>query len=236
MILFISLLVIFFIAAGAAGYRQLLRLEHLNKARVANGLLFAAIILMIMSIAHLSGIFSQGLAAKVTMSLYTIAGGFFAGYGLKLILIRRKAGDTEYMYRSFWTDVAPNIIAVALFVFGAYRTGVLEWDYFTGIGITSGLSLIGFGFWGWTVPIVPEFRNKGVIVLDKLVKWEQVVAYRWESESTLLLEYLNSNNQISEFKTFIPPEDELIIERILGEEIKDHEEERKKLILSKDQE
>lgn len=231
MILFISFLVCLLLGAGVIGFRQMLRLEHLNEARVANGVLVAVIILTIMSFAHLSGFFSQSVAAKVTMSLYTIAGGFFIGYGIKLISIRQKAGDIEYMHRSFWTDVAPNIIAIALFVFGIYRTGVLQWEYFTGIGITSGLSLIGFGFWGWTIRIVPEFRDEGVLVLDKMIKWKKIVAYRWESENTFLIEYLNQQKNISEYKTFIPSEDELIIEKLLSRKIKEHEEERKKLML-----
>lgn len=235
MILFISFLVCLFAGAVFIGFRQMLRLEHLNEARVANGVLIAVIILTIMSFAHLSGFFSQSFAAKVTMSLYTVAGGFFIGYGIKLISIRKKAGGIEYMHRSFWTDVAPNIIAVSLFVFGIYRTGVLQWEYFTGIGITSGLSLIGFGFWGWTVRIVPEFREEGVLVLDKMIPWKKIVAYRWESENTLLIEYLNHQKNISEYKTFIPSEDELIIEKLLGRKIKEYEEERKKIILSEEE-
>jgi len=231
MILFISLLVCLLVGAGIAGYRQILRLEHLNKNRVLNGLLIAVAILTIMSAAHLAGFFTQALAAKFTMSLYTIAGGFFIGYGIKLISLRGSAGDIEYMHRSFWVDVAPNLIAVALFVFGVYRTGVLEWEYFTGIGITSGMSLIGFGFWGWTVHIVPEFRRNGILILDKMVSWEQVVAYSWAMEETLQIEYLNESKKISEFRTYIPPEDQLIIERLLGKKIKEYEEQRKQLML-----
>lgn len=236
MILYISFLCLIFLAADYIGYRQFLQLEQLNKARVANGVLIAVCLLTILSFAHLSGLFPQSLAGKITMSLYIFAGGFFIGYGIKLISMRKNAGDIEYMYRSFWTDVAPNIIAVALFVFGIYRTGLLEWEYFTGIGITSGISLIGFGFWGWTVPVVPEFRTNAVLVLDKMIGWEKVVAYRWESESTLLLEYLNDEEQISDFKTYIPPEDELVIEQILTEKIKEFEEERRKQMLNEGQE
>lgn len=231
MLLFISLLVCLLIGSALIGFRQLLRLEHLNQSRVLNGLLIAAVILTIMSVAHLSGLFTQAIAAKVTMSLYTLAGGFFIGYGIKLISVRDSAGNIEYMHRSFWVDVAPNLIAVALFVFGIYRTGLLQWEFFTGIGITSGISLIGFGFWGWTVRVVPEFRTNGMLVLDKFIKWEHVVAYSWASEEILQIEYLNKSKKISEFRTYIPPEDQLIIERILGKKIKEYEEKRKQLML-----
>lgn len=234
MILFISFLALLFLVSGAMGYIRLLRLQHLTKARLANGLLTASLVLAVMSFAYLSGVFSQSLATKITMSLYVIAAGFFMGFGIKLIVLRRNAGKIEYMYRSFWTDVAPTFIMVGLFVFGIYRTGVLEWEYFTGIGLTSGVSLIGFAFWGWTVPIVPEFRKTGILMLDDIVTWEKIVAFRWESEGTLMLEYMNEARNISEFKTFIPPEDEIMVERLLKEKIKEHEEERRNIILDKD--
>ena len=234
MVLFISLMVFLFLGGALIGFRQLMRLEHLSRSRVLNGLLIAAVTLTIMSVAHLSGLFTQAIAAKVTMSLYTIAGGFFMGYGTKLISMRGSAGDIEYMHRSFWVDVAPNLIAVGLFVFGIYRTGLLHWEFFTGIGITSGVSLIGFGFWGWTVRVVPEFRTNGMLVLDKLVKWKKIIAYNWVSEETLQIEYLNDDKKISEFRTYIPPEDQLIIERLLGKKIKEYEEERKQLMLDED--
>lgn len=236
MVLFILLLSVLLLASGYAGYRQVVRLEHLNRERFINGLLIAFIVLTVMSVIHWLGLLSQLVAARITMSAYTIAGGFFAGYSFKLLKLRSKAGDLEYMYRSFWTDVAPNLIAIGLFVFGIYRTGLLEWTYFTGIGITSGISLIGFSFLGWTIHVVPEFRFKGILVLDQYIKWKNIVAYRWVDENTMQIDYMTEAQQISEFKTFIPSEDQLIIERLLGRKLKEHEEERKQIMLQqKDQ-
>lgn len=235
MITFIIILSCVFLAAGYLGYRRTLRLDHLNQNRVINGLLAAMVVLTLMSLAHGLGLFSQAVAAKVTMSAYTLAAGFFIGYGVQLIVLRSKAGSLDYMYRSFWTDVAPNLISIALFAFGVYRAGLLHWDFFTGIGITSGLSLIGFGFLGWTVHIVPEFRSEGVLMLDQFIKWKKVVAYEWAGEETLQIDYLTESGKISEFKTYIPPEDQLIIERLLGKKLKEHEDERKQTIFEEDE-
>jgi hypothetical protein len=223
------------LAAGYLGYRRRLRLDHLNQNRVINTLLAAMVVLTLMSLAHGLGLFSQAVAAKVTMSAYTLAGGFFIGYGVQLIVLRRRAGNLEYMYRSFWTDVAPNFISIALFAFGVYRAGVLHWDFLTGIGITSGLSLIGFGFLGWTVHVVPEFRSEGILMLDQFIEWKNVVAYEWAGEETLQIDYITSSGKISEFKTYIPPEDQLIIERLLGKKLKEYEEDRKQTMFEEDE-
>lgn len=232
--LLIIVLVIIFIAALWLGHRRLFRLEHLSRNLVVNGFLTVMIILTIMTIAHWMGLFPQPVAARVTMGLYTAAGGFFFGYGLKLLRLRNDAGAIEYIYWSFWTDVAPNLIAMLLVAYGIYRSGLLTLGPFSGIGITSGLSLIGFGFWGWTVRVVPEFRNKGLLMLDHLVSWAEVVSYSWQSEDVLRIDYLTQNKKISEFVTYIPPEDQLLLERILGKKITEYEEERKKAMLETD--
>ena len=74
-----------------------------------------------------------------------------------------------------------------------------------------------------------------MLVLDKMISWKKIVAYRWESENTLLVEYLNRDNKISDFKTYIPSEDELIIERLLGQKMKEYEKERKELLLDNEE-
>jgi hypothetical protein len=231
MILFYLILSGIFLITGYLGYLRLLRLDHLNPNRVINGLLVIAVLLTLMSVGHWFGLFSQSLAVKITMSAYTVVAGFFLGSGIQLIRLRKKSGNLEYMYRSFWTDIAPNLISIALFVFGIYRIGFFHWSYFTGIGVTSGLSLIGFAFFGWTVRIIPEFRERGILLLDQFIEWKKVVAYGWVSEDTLQIDYYTESEQISEFKTYIPEEDQLIIERLLGNKLKEHEEERRKMLM-----
>jgi len=235
MILYIITLSCLLLAGGYVGYRHIFRIDSLNQQRVINGALTAALLLTVMSVAHWTGLFPQWVAAKVTSAAYTVAAGFFTGYGIQLIGLREEAGEVEYMHRSFWTDVAPSIVAAALFIFGIYRTGLLDWNYFTDIGITSGLSLMGFGFWGWTVRVVPEFRRKGILVLDKMIPWKKLVSYSWVTEDIVQIDYINSTKKISDFQTFIPSEDQLIIERILGRKIEEYEKERNKLMLQQKQ-
>lgn len=183
-------------------------------------------VLTVMTIANWMGILTQQIAANLTMGIYTVAAGFFSGYGLKLISFRNTSGYTEYVYRSFWTDIAPNLIAVILVAFGIYRTGLLTLGPFTGIGITSGISLIAFGFWGWTIRVVPEFRNNGLLFLDQYIDWEKLVSYTWTEEETIEIDYLTDGQKLTSFSTYIPEEDRLIIERILGKKLKENEEQR----------
>jgi hypothetical protein len=183
-------------------------------------------IITLMTVAHWLGIFTQQIAANITMGFYVIAAGFFSGYGIKLLSVRGKADSVEYMYRSFWTDIAPNIIAVILVAFGLYRTGIVTLGPFTGIGITSGISLVAFGFWGYTIRVVPEFRNKGLLFLDQYIPWQKLVTYQWIEEETIEIDYLTQDEKISSFSTYIPSEDHAIIERILNQKLIDYKEEK----------
>ncbi len=228
MIWFIFLLIGLFAAAGLGGYFRVVQSVHLNRRRVFGGFIILLVILTVMTAGREFDIFTQSVAIKATMILYSIAAGFFAGYGIKLIRLRGKAGALEYMYRSPWIDVAPNLVAAALFVFGIYRTGILSGGPFIGIGITSGVSLIAFAFLGWTVHIVPEFRLKGILLIDQYIKWDKLVTFDWISENTLRVEYFTKDRQISDFQTYVSEEDQSIIERILREKMEDYEEERRK--------
>lgn len=183
-------------------------------------------IITLMTVAHWLGIFTQQIAANITMGFYVIAAGFFSGYGIKLLSVRGKADSVEYMYRSFWTDIAPNLIAVILVAFGLYRTGIVTFGPFTGIGITSGISLVAFGFWGWTIRVVPEFRNNGLLFLDQYIPWQKLVTYQWIEEETIEIDYLTIDEKISSFSTYIPSEDQAIIERILNQKLIDYKEEK----------
>lgn len=192
-------------------------------------------VLTVMTIANWMGILTQQIAANLTMGIYTVAAGFFSGYGLKLISFRNTSGYTEYVYRSFWTDIAPNLIAVILVAFGIYRTGLLTLGPFTGIGITSGISLIAFGFWGWTIRVVPEFRNNGLLFLDQYIDWEKLVSYTWTEEETIEIDYLTDGQKLTSFSTYIPEEDRLFIERILGKKMKENEEKRTEKLMETNQ-
>lgn len=236
MYLIIAFLGLSFLLSFWMGYRRMLRLQHLNQRRVINGFLGIMIMLTLISAGQWMELLSQDIAAHFTMFLYCLVAGFFFGFAFKMVSLKQKVSKIKYVYRSFWTDAAPNIIAILIIVFGIYRTGILQFGPYTGIGITSGLSLLGFGFWGLTVKVVPEFRDKGILILDQCVFWKKVVAYRWESENVLLIEYYTQDGKLTDFTTFIPPEDELVIERLLAKKLKEYHQDRKEMMTESEDE
>lgn len=231
MVLLITILTVCLLLSAWIGYKQFFSLEVLNQRLIINSFLVLMAVLTVMTVLHWMGIFTQQLAAGLTMGIYSAAAGFFLGYGMKLIHVRNKAGSVEYMYRSFWTDTAPNLIAVILVAFGVYRTGIIPFGPFTGIGITSGISLIAFGFWGYTVRVVPEFRSNGLLFLDQYITWEKLVTYQWLEEETIEIDYLTSETKLTSFSTFIPEEDRLYLERILARKLKENEERREQQLM-----
>jgi len=230
MYLILILLAVAFLLSFWMGYRRILRLQHLNQRRVLNGFVSAMVLLTLISAGQWLELISKNLATHFTMFLYCLAAGFFFGYAFKMISLKQAVNKTEYVYRSFWTDAAPSIIAILIIAFGIYRTGLLQLGPYTGIGITSGLSLLGFGFLGLTIKIVPEFRDKGILILDQCVSWKHVVAYRWESENVLLIEYYTADDKLTDFTTYIPPKDELQIERLLAKKLKEYHQDRKEIM------
>lgn len=235
MYLFSTALGLLFLVACWMGFRRIIRFEHLNEQRVLNTLIAVVLVLTALNTAHWMGWFTQDVAAKATMALYTLAAGFLAGFGTRLITLRSEAGAIEYLHRSFWTDAAPNILAILVVAFGIYRTGILTVGPFTGVGITSGLSLIFFGYWGWTITIVPEFRYNGILLLDQFVAWDRVTAYRWDSEEVLQIDYYTEASKLTDFNTYIPAEDRLLVERLLSRKLKEYEEQRRERIHQEDE-
>ena len=228
MYILIALLAVAFSTTFGMGYKRLLRLQHLNQKRIINSFILVMVALTLVTIGQGLGWVSEQLAARFTMFLYVGVAGFFAGFAVKMILLRQQAEAVEYIYRSFWTEAAPTFIAILLIAFGLYRTGLFSGGAYTGIGITTGLSLLGFGLLGLTMRIVPEFRQKGILILDQFVPWNRVVSYEWESETVIQIDYYTSDKNLTDFNTYIPADDRLIIEQLLGKKLKEHEQERKK--------
>lgn len=205
MIPFYIIISLIFLGSVYLGYHRTLQLNHLTHSRVLNTLLLAVIAVTILSLGHWLGFLSQKLASEIIMGAYSLATGFFAGYGLRLLLLRRKNGGLEYMYRSFWTDIAPNLIFIVLFVFGLYRTGLFQFTHLVPINIISGCSLLAFSFLGWTIRIVPEFRRKGILILDQFIEWPKVISYRWIGEETLQIDYYTDSKRSATLKHISHP-------------------------------
>ena len=230
MYLLIAILGVAFALCFWVGYQRMIRLQHLTQQRIINGFIGAMVILCLLAVAQWLQLISQDISAKFTMFMYSAVSGFFFGFALKMMQLRQQLKASEYVYRSFWTEAAPNIIALLIIAFGMYRTGLLTFGPYSGVGITSGLSLLGFGFLGLTVKIVPEFRRKGILILDQYVDWKKVVAYSWEREDVLQIDYYTEGGELTDFSTYIPPEDQLIVERLLGKKLEEHKDERKKMM------
>jgi hypothetical protein len=235
----IFILPVIAVAGVYIGYSPFFRIEKMNQSAVLNWSLIVFSIFTILIIAHSLGYFSQDAGAWFMMSLYSFLAGFFFGYAIRLLKIRSKTGKILYINRSFWTDHAPNLISILIILYGIYRTSVLIDDPVTGIRLTSGLSLMAFGFFGWTLKIVPEFRANGILLFDKIVKWPHLISWSWHSEEVILLEYLSEpgteNEHIRQFLTNVPEEDRLRIEDILKSRMEEFAEERKKLLFKEEE-
>lgn len=225
-------------AGGYVGFQPWFRFDRLNKNNVLNSTLIILLFFTTLMILYTVGIFPQSVAAPFMMVLYSFLAGFFFGYAGRLYNLRKESGQVLYQYRSFWVDHAPNLLAVAIILFGIYRTAVLTDQPITGIRITSGISLIGFGMFTWTLKAVPEFRSKGVILLDRCIFWDEVISWRWISEEVLGMEFLleekKADERIKEFTTTIPETDRKEIETILKSKMDEYFEERKKRLLSEE--
>jgi len=232
------ILLFIFAIAGYFGSQPHFRLEHLTPQRVINTALLVMVVFTIMMIGYVMGAFPQSVAAPFMMGVYTTIAGFFIGYAFRQLKIRSEGGDILYQHRTFWVDFAPYIFAIILILYGLYRTALLTDIPITGIRLTSGFSLIAFGLFGWTLKLVPEFRSKGVMLLDKLIEWKTVIAWGWHSENVIMIEYIDpkkeKGNRIKQFVTSIPEEDRKEIEVVLKSKMDEYADARKEVMMPED--
>jgi len=226
------------VAGGFAGYNSWVRIEKLNKHNLLNAILNALILFTFLMVAYLAGYFPQTVAAPFMAAVYSFLSGFFTGYAARMISLRTNTGAILYTHRSFWIDHAPNFLSLVIILFGLYRTALLTSEPVTDIRFTSGVSLICFGFLGWTVKLVPDFRSNGVLLFDKKIPWNQVISWHWHSENVLQIEYLSDigkkSEGVHEFLTSIPEDERLEIETILKSKMDEYKNERQKLLLKND--
>lgn len=211
---------ILFVLFGYLGFRKLI---HMDQLRSRNLLISASILLFVfilMRALFLGGILSQDTGGIIMCAVYGSISGSFLGAALKLYRDKRKNGEVIYVHQNFATHILPLVIALGLFLFGIQRTSVLADAPVTPIRLTSGLSLISMGLWGFVLRLVPEFRKKGLILLDRAVSWDDFVAYSWYSENTLALEY-RLNDHLKEFKTLIPADEQVEVEELLKEKLRE---------------
>ena len=129
-----------------------------------------------------------------------------------------ESGNIEYVHQSFLTHILPNLVALALILFGLQRTSLLGELPATPIRLSSGISIMMVGFWGFTIRLVPEMRQRAIIILDRKISWDSLVSYSWFSERVISIEY-ELNGHIKEFRTMIPDEDHLQTEELLNKKL-----------------
>lgn len=222
------------ILIGAIGFytgrEPYFRIEMLSEKKLVHTFLIIILVFALLFTAYSLGWFPQEIAAPFMMMIYSFAAGFFAGYAVRLFLARSEAGSVLYQNRSFLVDHAPNFIAIALILYGIYRTSILTDLPVTGIRATSGISIITFGIFGLTLKVVPEFRSKGIMFLDKLIEWKHLLSWKWVSEELLSIEYFERVSAdeitIKSLVTSVPPEDRKEAEAVLKMKLDQFTEER----------
>ncbi|MGF1671606.1 MAG: hypothetical protein ACFCU6_14265 [Balneolaceae bacterium] len=228
----------FIFIGGFAGFSSRVRIENLNKRNLLNSTLIVLFIFTVLMIAYVAGYFPQSVAAPFMAVIYSFIAGFFIGYAFRLLNLRASSGNLLYVHRSFWIDHAPNLLAIILMLFGLYRTALLTSEPVTDIRVTSGVSLFCFGLFGWTIKLVPEFRSNGILLFDKKIPWNHVIAWRWHSNDVIRIEFISDIGKktegVREFMTAIPEDERLEIETILKSKMEEHEEERRKILLKPD--
>lgn len=200
------------------GYKRLLYIDQVTPRRLSLTLLGVVFLFLILQWMHRIGYFPEAIAGAVMANVYASLFGFFLGAAIQQFQQKRDYGEIIYVNRSFWTDIFPNMVALGIILFGIQRTALLSDLPFTPIRVTSGLSIIAVGAYSFTIRLVPEIREKGLILLDRKISWENFFTYSWYSEGVIEIEY-KLNDTIRSFKTMIPDEDELFVEKILSEKI-----------------
>lgn len=200
------------------GYKRLLYIDQVTPRRLSLTLLGVVFLFLILQWMHRIGYFPEAVAGAVMANVYASLFGFFLGAAIQQFQQKRDYGEIIYVNRSFWTDIFPNMVALGIILFGIQRTALLSDLPFTPIRVTSGLSIIAVGAYSFTIRLVPEIREKGLILLDRKISWENFFTYSWYSEGVIEIEY-KLNDTIRSFKTMIPDEDELFVEKILSEKI-----------------
>lgn len=200
------------------GHKHFLYLDDITPRNLSYTLLGVLFVFLVLRILHFYGYFPEAVAGAFMANVYASLFGFFAGSAWQQYRQKVDSGKILYVNRSFWTDILPGIVAIGVILFGIQRTSVFSDLPFTPIRVTSGLSIMAVGFYGLTIRLVPEIRRKGLILLDRKIDWDDFISYSWYSENVIEIDY-RLHGKITTFKTMIPEEDQLHVERILADKM-----------------
>lgn len=198
----------------AGGFKRFFYLHQLSIRRLSIAMLITVTIYSLMLWLFKADILSEAVAGAITANVYAAVAGFFLGSSLEQYKRKRTSGDLMYLNRTFLSEYAPAILGIGLITFGIYRSAVFSEIPVTPIRVTSGVSIIAIGLWGFTLRVVPEFRSKGIILIDRLISWDNFLNYTWHTEEVIELEF-SENEEIKIFHAIIPPEDQVRFEDMI---------------------
>lgn len=202
------------------GYKRLVYLYQITGRRFLGTSLLALSIYSFLLFLFKIEILSEAVAGAIITNVYASIFGFFTGSAFNQFKIRKQTGNIIYSHRSFISEHLPVIIALSLVLFGVYRTALFSELAVTPIRVSSGLSLLSVGLWGITLRLVPEFRAKGIILLDVIITWDKVLSYRWFGEEIIEIEY-EQDDSIRQFKTLVPTDERTDVEKLLSQKMRE---------------
>ncbi len=194
---------------------------HLDQITLRVCLVFSTILLALFLVLRLLndiGLFPEAIAGAFMASIYALVAGFLIGNSYGQYNSKLELGVIEYVNRSFAADTLPNLIALTLIIAGIARTSIFNDLAITPIRFASGLSIVGLGFLGLTLRLTPEFRRKGIVLIDRHVLWKDFISYKWCDENVLEIEFLYSD-VLTSYRTVIPMEERVRIEALLKKKL-----------------
>lgn len=202
------------------GYKRLIYLYQITGRRFLIASLLALSMYSLLLYLFKVDVLSEAVAGAIITNVYASIFGFFTGSAIEQFQYRKQNGPIMYCYRSFISEHLPVIIALSLILFGIYRSALFTDLVVTPIRVSSGLSLLSVGLWGITLRLVPEFRANGIVLLDLIIDWDNVLSYRWFSEEVIEIEY-TQDDSIRHFKTLVPFEERSDIEKLLSKKMRE---------------
>ncbi len=200
------------------GYRRLFFLFQITLRKLLFFVLLSLSVYSLLLYLFKIELLSEAVAGAIITNVYASIFGFFLGSSFNQYKTRVHSGEVLYCNRTFISEYMPVIVALGMILFGIYRSAFFSDLPVTPIRLSSGLSLLGIGIWGITLRPVPEFRLRGIVLLDSIVDWKDMLSYQWYTEEILEIEY-TQDDSIRSFKTLIPPEDQLKVERLLSKKM-----------------
>ena len=197
------------------GYKRLIYLYQITLRRFLFAALLGVTVYSLLLYLFKIEMLSEEIAAAIITNTYASVFGFFIGAAFNQYGTRKNSGEVLYCNRSFVSDHLPIIVAIGLILFGVHRSAIFSEMVISPIRLSSGLSLLSIGVWGITLRLVPEFREEGFILIDTIIEWENLVSYQWFGEEILEIEY-EQEDAIKSFKTLIPDEDQVEVEKLLS--------------------